>query len=84
MPSSRPSSGKAASRSRNRKRHPRTEAQHRALIAAAIELIQGKLDLLPQPDRISIIAELSRRLAARLQTEAAKLRESFSPAEPDK
>lgn len=45
------------------------------MIAGAIEMIQGKLDLLPQPDRIAIIAELTRRLTMRLLTEAEKLRE---------
>lgn len=70
-----PSNAKAALASRARKRHPRTIAQDRALITAAIELIQTKLDLLPQHMRIEIIAEITRRLTARLTTEALKIKE---------
>ena len=79
---SRPSNDKQASRSTRRKRHPRTQAQDRALIAAAIELIQGKLDNLPQPDRIKIAAEVTRRLALRLHTEGEKLADAMDPENP--
>lgn len=53
------------------------------MIAAAIELIQVKLDELPQPQRVEVIAELTRRLAMRLHTEAQKLDEAFRPGKKD-
>lgn len=46
------------------------------MISTAMEMIQIKLDALPIADRVQIIAELTRRLAARLYTDGTKLQEA--------
>lgn len=69
------SKDKPESQSKSRKRHTKTEAKDRGMIATAMEMIQIKLDSLPLADRVQIIAELTRRLAARLYTDGTKLQE---------